>query len=71
MTHTDHLIPFCKVESILGIEISNAWLWCETKKDFSAPIRLSPHCTRRSLDEVNFFAEGMKLPVLVDRNVGN
>lgn len=61
MTHTDHFIPVHKVASILGIGISTAWLWCETKKGFSAPIRLSTRCTRWSLDEVNSFAEGMKL----------
>lgn len=40
MTHTDHLIPVRKVASILGIGISTAWLRCETKKGFPAPIRL-------------------------------
>jgi len=61
MTYNDHLIPVTKVASILGIGVSTAWLWCTTKAGFPVPTRLSPKCTRWSLNEVNSFAEGLKL----------
>jgi predicted DNA-binding transcriptional regulator AlpA len=61
MTHTDHLIPVTNVANILGIGVSTAWLWCTTKAGFPVPMRLSRKCTRWSLNEVNSFAEGLKL----------
>jgi len=61
MTHNDHLIPVTKVASILGIGVSTAWLWCTTKAGFPAPMRLSAKCTRWSLNEVNSFADSLKL----------
>jgi len=61
MTHTDQFISVAKVASILGIGVSTAWLWRTKKAGFPAPMRLSPRCTRWSLQEVNSFAESMKL----------
>jgi predicted DNA-binding transcriptional regulator AlpA len=60
MTHTDQFISVKQVSNILGIGVSTAWLWCNSKPAFPKAIKLSERCTRWSLREVTFFADNLK-----------
>jgi predicted DNA-binding transcriptional regulator AlpA len=60
MTHTDQFISVKQVSTILGIGVSTAWLWRNSKPAFPKAIKTSERCTRWSLREVTSFANSLK-----------